>query len=213
MKIMLTSSGITNKSLEGALRKLVGGDIKIAFIPTAANTVDVDKEDKSWLIDNFNECRKVGFTDIVDISALDKDIWLPRLRKANVIFVGGGDTIHLMNCINKSGLKDEFPELLKERVYVGISAGSHIASKDLASSSKFLYDEEGTGVPGLGFVDFYVRAHLNSPKFPKIRDEFLKKDTQKLDQDCYAIDDDSAVVCVDGKIEVVSEGEWKRYSN
>ena len=67
------------------------------------------------------------------------------------------------------------------------------------------------GISGLGFVDFYVRAHLNSPKFPKIRDEYLKKDIQKLDQDVYALDDDSAIVFVDGKIDVVSEGEWIKY--
>jgi dipeptidase E len=213
MKIMLTSSGITNKSLEKALKELVDGEIKIAFIPTAANTVGIEKEDKEWLIKNYNECLKLGFTDIVDISALDKEVWLPRLKAANVIFMGGGDAIHLINWINKSGLADEIRGLLKDRVYVGISAGSHVACKDLASSSKFLYSKSGSKADkGLGLVDFYVRSHLNSPKFPKVRDEFLKQETQKLNQDCYAIDDDSAVISVDGKIELVSEGKWIKYS-
>lgn len=209
---MLTSSGITNKSLEEALRKLVNGEIKIAFIPTAANTVGIEKEDKEWLIKNYVECLRLGFTDIVDISALDKEVWLPRLKAANVIFMGGGDSIHLMNWINKSGLKDELPDLLKDRVYVGISAGCAVASKDLAASTKFLYKENASEADkGLGMVDFYVRPHLNSPKFPKVRDEYLKQDTQKLDQDCYALDDDSAVVFVNGKIDVVSEGKWIKY--
>jgi dipeptidase E len=206
---MLTSSGITNKSLEEALRKLVGAEIKIAFIPTAANT---SGEEKSWLVKNYDECQKLGKIYIADISAVDKKIWLPILKKANVIFMGGGDSAHLMKWINRSGLVDELPDLLKERVYVGISAGSHILSKDLAASSNFLYSVDTSKVQGgLGFVDFYVRPHLNALEFPKVRDEYLKTQVSKLDQDCYAIDDDSAVVVVDGKIEVVSEGKWIKY--
>ena len=122
MKLMLTSAGVTNKSLENALKQLVKGKIKMAFIPTAAN---IEEGDKDWLITDLNNCRKLGEVDIVDISALEKDVWLSRLEKANVIFVGGGNTVYLMVCVLKSGLDKELKELLKTRVYVGISAGRY----------------------------------------------------------------------------------------
>ncbi len=209
MKLLLTSNGISNISLQDALKRLVDGKIKIAFIPTAANSLD---ENKDWLIDDLVSCKNVGDVDIVDISALGKEVWLPRLKKANVIFVGGGDTLYLMKWIKQSGLINELPDLLRERVYVGISAGSIILSKDLAASSAYLYSEDVSEADeGLGYVDFYVRPHLNSPLFPKVRDENLKQDSQRLDQDVYALDDNSGIVFLDGKIEVVSEGEWKKY--
>ena len=47
----------------------------------------------------------MGQVEVADIS-LDKNEWLPKLEKANVIFVGGGDTAYLMNWILKSGLAD-----------------------------------------------------------------------------------------------------------
>jgi dipeptidase E len=210
MKILLTSAGITNPSLAAALKKLVGGDIRIAFIPTAANVEDGEKD---WLIRNYVECKTLGSVDIVDISAIPKENWLGRLQKANVIVIGGGSTTHLMNCIVRSGFKDELRSLLENKVYVGISAGSMVLSSDLEASSEYLYgDETGNAPAGLGYVPFHIRPHLNSPHFPLVRDESLRKLVGKLQGDIYALDDNSAIVYKDGKIEVVSEGTWKKYS-
>jgi dipeptidase E len=214
MKLLLTSGGLTNDSIKKALKKLVGKEIKIAFIPTAAN---VEEGNKDWLIRDLIGCMDMGSVDIVDISAVDKKIWLSRLKDANVIFVGGGNTAYLMNWVTKSGLDKEFLDLLKTRVYVGISAGSIILSETIQTSSDYLfklYDDEVKDVPkGLGFVNFNVRPHLNSQYFPRVTDENLKKVFKNLDQDLYAIDDNSSIVFNDGKIEVVSEGKWIKYSN
>lgn len=210
MKLLLTSAGISNKSIETALRRLVRGEIRIAFIPTAANE---EKEDKEWLEEDLGNCKKLGSVDIVDIATLNKKDWLPKLEKANVIFVGGGDTAYLMRWILKSGLAEELPRLLEKRVYVGISAGSIVLSKEIQASSEHLYGDETKNPPkGLGYIDFHIRPHLNSPYFPKITDENLKKLSKKLDGDLYGIDDDSAVIYNEGKIEVISEGKWIKYS-
>ena len=209
MKLLLTSAGIMNKSLVSALKELVKGEIRTAFIPTAAN---VEEGDKSWLIKDYAEFQKLGEIDIVDISALDKATWLPRLKKANVLVFGGGNAAHLMRWIVKSGLKEELPSLLKDHVYVGISAGSIVVSERLSASSEFLYgDEHADDPPGLGYIDFNIRPHLNSPYFPKITDKNLEEVSKKLDGDLYALDDNSAVLYVDGKIKVISEGKWKKY--
>ncbi len=209
MKLMLTSGGITNKSLERALGGLVRGKMRIAFIPTAANLEDGDK---GWLINQYRRCEQLGPTDIVDISAMPKKFWLRRLKAANVIFVGGGWTEHLVKWMVKSGLKKELPGLLKTRVYVGISAGSVALCRRLPQLPESLYGGETRNAPsGLGYVDFNFRPHLNSPYFPKIRDGNLRKAAKLLDGDLYALDDESAIIWIDGKVSVVSEGKWKKY--
>ena len=218
MKLLLTSAGLTNTTIVNALNRLVGlptKNIRIAFIPTAAN---VEEGDKSWLVDDYSNIKKqgYGFIDIVDISALPKEIWLPRIEKANVIFVGGGNTFYLMSCLIKSGLADLLPELLKTRVYVGISAGSMVTTANLRmSTSQKSYSE--TVYPlkndeGLGFVKFHVRPHYNSKHFQKLRSEFISETAKEIPEPIFALDDDSAIVVEKDKIKVISEGKWDKFN-
>jgi dipeptidase E len=226
MKLLLTSGGITNKTIADALGKLLGksfAQAKLAFIPTAA---DISSGDKSWLINDLNNCKKLGFReiDIIDIAAVPQEkIWRPRIESADVLLFGGGNTFFLMHCLKKSGLAKLLPELLKSKVYVGISAGSISAAKNLALSSpgkrdlfELYYEEEDetkTDVnEGLGLVDFHVRPHLNSPDFPKLRDEYIKEIAKEVPEPIYAIDDQTAVQVVDGKIEIASEGKYFAYN-
>ena len=65
--------------------------------------------------------------------------------------------------------------------------------------------------PGLGYINFNVRSHFNSPDFPRAKASHLQKVAKQLEGDLYAIDDDSAVLCINGKIKIVSEGKWKKY--
>jgi len=213
MKFLLTSGGITNKLIAKAFFDLVGKkakEISIAFVPTAANVI---QDDKTWLIDDLYNLRKQNLKriDIVDISALPMENWQPRLEAADVLFFSGGNTFHLMYWLKKSGLAKMLPKLLKTRVYVGISAGSMATTKDLhlSSAKRLYYDEEGRpDEKGLGYFDFYFRPHLNSLDFPKVRKQFLEKMRKKLKYPIYALDDQSALKIIDGKIEVVGKGKY-----
>ncbi len=214
MKLLLTSSGLTNKSIVDALIDLVGKkaeDISIAFIPTAAN---IEEGDKGWLIDDLVNLKKQNFKsiDIVDISALDKKIWLPRVEEADVLFFEGGNERYLMEWINKSGLVDILPELLKTKVYVGVSAGSTVTNKDLILKiSQTIYEEDldkMEDMKGLGFVDFYFLPHLNSPWFKVRRKENIEEAVKGITEKIYALDDQSAIKITDGSLEIISEGEY-----
>ncbi|MBI4085971.1 MAG: Type 1 glutamine amidotransferase-like domain-containing protein [Candidatus Liptonbacteria bacterium] len=214
MKFLLTSGGITNKSIAKALFQLVGKkprNTTLVFIPTAAN---VEKGDKGWVIDDLINLKKQNFKsiDIVDISALPRKLWEPRLRAADILLFSGGNTFHLMYWLKKSGLAKLLPDLLKTRVYAGISAGSVVTTKNLElSESKKLYYEDIKGIQdekGLGFFSFYLRPHLNSSYFPKINRKFLEETAKKLKDPIYALDDQSALKIQNGKIEVISEGKW-----
>ena len=213
MKLLLTSDGITNQSIANALFELVeknSSDTIIAFIPTAMN---VTESDKSWFADDLYNIKQLGLKklDIVDISALSRKLWSPRLEAADVLFFSGGSSLHLMRWIKESGLKELLPEFLKTKVYASISAGTTSAAPDLALSSKdkkqfykekFGYDSE----EGLGLVDFYVQSHLNAPHFPHRTEENLKEFAKNFGKTIYALDRNSALKVVDGQVEVVSEG-------
>lgn len=215
MRLFLSSAGLSNDTLVKAFEKLIGlpkNQIKIVFIPTAAN---VEAGDKDWLINDYINLKKQNYyVDIVDISAIEKEIWKPRLNEANVLFFGGGNTFHIMHWVEKSGLKDLLPEMLKTKIYAGISAGSCIAGPTIYNSVQNLFGEKYDLKieKGLGLTNFQLIPHLNSDYFPKIRAEFLQEAAKDLTEPVYAIDDNSAVVVDGEKIEVASEGEWKKFN-
>ena len=141
------------------------------------------------------------------------------LEEMDAIFVGCGNTFFLSYWMQKSGVFDLIPELLKTKVYAGISAGSIIAGANLLPSKAIKngyidkhYYEKGVKGEGsdkaLGLVDIVFRSHLNSSYFPTVNKDNLAKIAPKLKYPIYALDDSSALKIVDGKIEVVTEGQF-----
>ena len=218
MKLLLTSSGLDNDSISKALFELVGkpaSETAIVFIPTAMN---VGRSDKSWFIKDLNNIKNQGckFIDIVDISALPKKVWQPRIEAGDVLFFSGGNTSHLMYWLKESGLAEMLPGLLKTRVYAGISAGSIVTNPTLALSSndrKIYYEEEFgyKSEDALDFIDIYVRPHYNSSDFPNAIKENIEKIAKETGKTIYAIDDNTALKIVDSNIEVITEGEYLKF--
>lgn len=217
MKLLLTSAGLTNQTIVKALDELVGkplDQLKVAFIPTAAN---IEEGDKGWLIDDLRRLSFLKFKeiDIVDVSALPKNIWKKRLEDTDVIFVSGGNTYYLMYWFNKSGLSNVLPELLKTRVYVGVSAGTVVATPSILNAEfekePVLDFDQKINDKGLSLVDFMIEPHINSIYFPEFTFDFVKKESQKFSFPIYAIDDDTAIKIDGDKLEVVSQGVWKKF--
>ena len=61
---------------------------------------------------------------------------------------------------------------------------------------------------GMGWVDLYVRPHYGSPDFPKAREEYIKEAAKTVSGPIYAIDDQTAIEVVEGKVKVISEGKY-----
>jgi len=214
MKLLLTSNGLTNNTIANALFELTekkSKDMTVVFVPTASN---VESGDKDWLITDLINLKKYNFKsiEITDISAVDEKIWRPSLERADILFFEGGNAYHLMRWLNKSSLSLALPELLKNKVYVGVSAGSMVTNHDLnLKLSNLIYEEnysETEELKALNFVDFYFLPHLNSKWFMKMRKENIVKVGNKINRAIYALDDNSAIKVNDDKIEVISEGEW-----
>ena len=84
----------------------------------------------------------------------------------------------------------------------------------LSQSEKLYYDDLGQykDEEGLAFVSFQVRPHFNSPLFQNARGDYLKEKAKEISEPIYAIDDQTALKVVDGKVEVISEGKWKVFN-
>ena len=61
----------------------------------------------------------------------------------------------------------------------------------------------------LHLVDFVIRPHLNSNMVPKVTLGNIGEWAARIDVPLYAIDDQTALKVIDGKVEVITEGKWK----
>lgn len=225
MKLLLTSGGITNKTLARTLEDMVGKPLtatRIAFIPTAAFA---ETSDKGWLIDDLWRLRQLGAAiDIVDIAQLAIAQIVARLENSDVIAVGGGNAFYLSYWMQQKGLMELLPDLVEHRVYVGISAGSMMAGAHLHTVSQSLAkgDVSDAELATLGpkarsnaqtldLVHIAIKAHLNSQFFPKQHGALVQDIANKYGAAVYTIDDQSAVCLTDDSLHVVTEGEYHIY--
>jgi dipeptidase E len=216
--MLLTSAGIRNELLKSALADLVGrplGSAAVAFIPTASVAVGGDH---GWFVEDLNRLYSLGWRelDILPLNGVPRQMVIERLRRADVIYAEGGNHYHLANSIIANGLAEEMAEIVESKVYVGVSAGSMIFSRNLSEQTGEAFGEYddlrilgGARVRSpFGLFDWYVKPHLNSPGFPDRTPDWFGQATAKLGFPVYAIDDDSAVRVRGGEIDVVSAGEW-----
>ena len=217
--MLLTSFGLRNDTLKSALADLVGKSFRatrVVFIPTASLAA---AGDHGWFVDDLSRLHGLRWRefDILELNGLPRPMVLERLRHADVIYVEGGNHYHLANSIIANGLATEMADILESKVYVGVSAGSMIFSRNLSERTGEAFGEqEDLRILGetrarspLGLFDWYLKPHLNSPGFPDRTPRWFEKAAAKLDFPVYALDDDSAVRVRGDEIDVVSDGEWR----
>lgn len=64
---------------------------------------------------------------------------------------------------------------------------------------------------GAGLVDFAVIPHLDHPDHPDASLANAEKWAARIPAPTYAIDDDTAIAVTGGAVDVVSEGNWRRF--
>ncbi len=72
-----------------------------------------------------------------------------------------------------------------------------------------VWEPPGGGDRALGIVDFSIGPHTDHPDLPDNCMAEMERWAGTIDNPAYAIDDDTAIVWIDGEVEVVSEGTWK----
>ncbi|MFE7972895.1 Type 1 glutamine amidotransferase-like domain-containing protein [Streptomyces shenzhenensis] len=219
MELLLTSAGLRNETLRDALRDMLGkpfGSANIVYVPTASMA---ESGDHGWLLSDMNRLHGLGWRefDVLELNGLPRRLVLDRLLHADVIYVGGGNHYHLARSITGNDLADGFLEALAGRVYVGLSAGSMIFSRNLTEHSADVIGDTAdlhvldaaTVKSPFGLFDWYLKPHLYSPDFPERDDAWADRIVARADFPIYFVDDDTAIRVSDDKVDVVSEGRWR----
>ncbi len=210
MKLLLTSAGISKRSIANVLASLVSkpaGETKVGFVPTAANA---EASNKDWFINQFLGLWRFGYNwiDVIDPSAAGID-WKARLQDVDIIYVSGGNTFHLLDQCRKTGFDIWLTENLNNKVYVGGSASSIITTPTIELAGMPPGDENLPGLTdltGFGWVNFEIEPHCDEDRFA-----LVEKYAESKSHPVYAIDDQTAIKVVNGQVEVISEGTWKLY--
>lgn len=127
-----------------------------------------------------------------------------KIKNADIIYIGGGDTVKLVNILKENKIDKMLKEKLDtESVLVGISAGAISYLKSGLSDTEIINNISNNyvKVDGLGFIDYMFVPHFSS-------DSKKKKDLEKVlknDKDSIALctDNCAAIEIIDGHINVV----------
>lgn len=147
MRLVMASSGFTNKAINSALIELVGkkrSKINFAIINEA---IKGEPGDHRWFYEALKELMEAfsGRMEFVDLQAHDMATVEERLQEADVIFCFGGNTDYLANVFAETGFSKILPKLLEEKVWVGSSAGSCVLGhKESEEMQAEVYQEEPT---------------------------------------------------------------------
>jgi dipeptidase E len=152
--------------------------------------------------------KSLGILELTALPSIDKERWVAWVQEADVLLVNGGDPLYLCYWMRQSGLADLLPSL-REKVWVGLSAGSMIMTPRIGEDFVNWRPPTG-GDETLGVVDFSIFPHLDHPDLPENTLANAEKWAAGLGNPAYAIDDETGFKVVDGVVEVISEGHWQQ---
>ena len=220
MKFLLTSGGVQNASIHNALLDLLDKPIAecdalciatpnyamkggfqraYEFISGKASTPMCDL---GW--------KSLGVLELTALPSIKKEYWVSAVQETDVLLVNGGDPLYLYYWMRQSGLADILLSL--DLVYVGLSAGSMIMAPRIGEEFVGWTPPSG-GDKTLGIVDFAIFPHLDHDMLPENTMADAEKWAEKMPMPAYAMDDETALSVVDGKVEVISEGHWKLFKS
>jgi len=221
MKLLLTSAGIKNPSIETALVGLLGKPIaecNALCIPTAGYGHPQGSPGGAYRFITGKAStpmcelgwKSLGVLELTALPSIGEDRWVPWVRETDALLVNGGDALYLNHWMRQSGLADLAPSL-PNLVWVGLSAGSMVMSPRIGED---FVGWKPTGVEdrALGWVDFSIFPHLDHPALPENTMADAERWAAGLANPSYAICDDTAIKVVDGAVEVISEGHWKLFT-
>ena len=243
IKLLLTSSGISNPSIHSALVDLLGKPVEESnalLVPTGIYPFSVGAAmaykavcgrastplgELGW--------KSLGLLELTALPHIDRNAWAPAVEETDALLIWGGDPLFLSEWMERSGLAALLASRRRPIVYVGVSAGSMIAAPTFAETYTKPY--RGTGNPltledmtfpapegevtmnfitakGAGFTSFALIVHANHKDRPDASFANAPRWAAKLPVPVYAIDDQTAIKVIGDSVEVVSEGEWKRFA-
>jgi dipeptidase E len=219
MKLLLTSAGIKNPSISDAMVALLGKPINecnALAIPTAGYAMGGPAGAWRFITGKATTpmCelgwKSLGVLELTALPTIDREKWTAWVRETDVLLANGGDSLYLTHWMRESGLVDLLPSL-DDTVWVGLSGGSMVMTPRIGEDFKE-WNPPGGGDRALGVVDFSIFPHLDHVDLPENTMADAEKWAAGLDVPAYAIDDQTAIQVVDGRVDVISEGHWRLFN-
>jgi dipeptidase E len=141
------------------------GDTHVVYVSTAADVL----ADQAYVQQELSGLAGMGFpvTALPLAGAAREDV-AAALERAHLVFVTGGNAFHLLYHAIASGFTELVPPLVRSGalVYVGMSAGAHLATPDLlpcvSEDTRWKVPDLAT-TTAMGLVPFSVLAHYGDP--------------------------------------------------
>ncbi len=213
MKLLLTSTGLSNPKITEAFFGLAAKepkDIKVAFVPTASRI----EEELKYVEESRRELINLSIlADNIKNINLERNVDFEEIKDCSVMYVCGGNTFYLLNKIRETGFDEMMNQFIADnKVYVGVSAGSIIATPNINVAGVEPADPNDVGLidlKGLNWVNFEVSPHV-----PEIVSyDNAEKYSQTTDNKIYAINNSSAVLFRDNNVSVVGSGTSRIYNS
>jgi dipeptidase E len=220
VKLLLTSGGVTNPSIQAALVDLLGKPVSESHalvVPTAqwghpmcgpASVRGLVAAEPGFEHFSGLGWASLGVLELATLPTIGEERWVPWVRDADVLLVDGGDATYLAHWMRESGLADLLPSL-PDTVWVGMSAGSMVMTPRIGTD--FVAWSAAPHDRTLGIVDFSIFPHLDA--FPDNTMADAERWAADLGNPSYAIDEQTAITVVDGAVQVVSEGRWRAFGS
>ena len=209
MKLMLIGGGeigrgttlYETKEIDEEIVKLSGKDKpKLLFIGLASNFAD------SYYDYVKNIYKELGCEPVYlkkKNVTNNPDIVKNKISEADIIYIGGGDTIKLMDTVKEYKI-DELLKDARDRdcVIAGISAGAILLTKSGFSDSYILRgeSEDYKFIDGLNFVNINICPHYHSnEKKQNDLENYLKNNNIEV----YGLENCTALEIVNNEIKVI----------
>jgi len=176
----------------------------LLFIPTAS-------EDSASYCSNINEYfgYELGCNvNFLLLKSKDNEIIADtKIREADIIYVGGGNTFKMMKKWRSIGVDRMLLNAVNRGTVIsGLSAGAICWFRYGASNSRKLLnpDADMIKVTGLGFINAVFCPHFDSEPH---REDYLRELMRKTKGPAIAVDDCCAIEIIDDKYRIISSVE------
>lgn len=198
MRLILTSRDFRNENSRQCIIDNLGISIdrcKVLYIPNEKATLDLIQSDFY-----YDRVQEYGFKkeNILVFNYFDPSLFTN--LQIDAIYISGGNTLQTLDRLKQCGFDKAIVEYVKKGVvYIGGSAGAHIATKNVEHVIE--YDGNETGVSdfkGLGLFDGILFCHFSDERKAHY-EKILSQGKYKV----YALTNDQSLVVDDLSIKLV----------
>src|ERR1700760_397956 len=136
MKLLLTSAGIKNDPIRGAMLAPLGkpiADCNALAIPTAGYGHPMGSPGGAWRFITGRAStpmcelgwKSLGVLELTALPSIDRERWTSWVRDADILLVNGGDALYLAHWMRESGLADYLVSH-PDKVWLSLSGGSMV---------------------------------------------------------------------------------------